>query len=50
VLDQVEVTDVPKDFISQLIQEDKTFHVGSLIKEFGRVKYSVHLICQAVSR
>jgi hypothetical protein len=32
VLDQVEVTDVPKDFISQLIQEDKTFHVGSLIK------------------
>jgi hypothetical protein len=21
--------------------EDKTFHVGSLIKEFGRVKYSV---------
>ena len=32
VLDQVEVTDIPKDFISQLIQEDKTFHVGSLIK------------------
>ncbi|MBY0486437.1 MAG: hypothetical protein K2P85_04520 [Flavobacteriaceae bacterium] len=32
VLDQVAVSDVPKDFISQLIQEDKTFHVGSLIK------------------
>lgn len=31
-LDQGDVTDSPKDFISQLIQEDKTFHVGSLIK------------------
>jgi hypothetical protein len=39
VLDQVEVTDVPKDFINY--SGDKTFHVGSLIKEFGRVKYSV---------
>lgn len=33
VLEQKYVSDAPKDFISQLIDNDKTFHVGSLIKQ-----------------
>lgn len=33
VLDQSSVSEQPKDFIEQLIAEDKTFHVGRLIKQ-----------------
>jgi hypothetical protein len=32
VVEQDIVSDKPKDFIDELIEEDKTFHVGSLIK------------------
>lgn len=33
VLEQEYVSDTTKDFVSQLIENDKTFHVGSLIKQ-----------------
>lgn len=31
-LDQDPISDKPKDFVEQLIEENKTFHVGSLLK------------------